>query len=62
MGKINYNADNLRRAATAVRNLIEQNPMRSGWAEWVPLELDRQATEIEASEPARVNGAVTDDA
>jgi len=36
-------SDALRRAATAVRNLIDTDPKRNEWAEWVPTFLDGMA-------------------
>jgi hypothetical protein len=41
------NADNLRRAAKAVFNLILQDDERNRWCGWVVDELNRQAREIE---------------
>lgn len=40
-------ADNLRRAASAITNLIGDDPARA-WADWVPAELTRQADRLEA--------------
>ena len=43
-------ADELRRAARAVRNLIRQVPIGGGeWGCWVPDELERVAAKIESS-------------
>lgn len=45
-------ADNLRRAAEAVRNVIQQVPAGRGrWCDWVPIELDRIADRIEGDAP-----------
>ena len=50
-------ADMIRRAAVAVRNLILQDPERSEWADWVPQHLDGLAERIVSG--SRANGEVT---